>query len=127
MGRHIDAANSGRDAFRPNPFEFAEIMYNWNPRADPDAVLDFPASDAFSVVPLHVAANSNNLIDFTTNEAWRYRKLTGYVASIFVLVTSAGFNIFEFRLRCDQFLATKPHRETRKPHTGWKLRPIYPM
>ena len=95
MGRHIDAANAGRNSFRPNPFEFAEIMYNLNPRADPDAVLDTPASDAISAAPIHVASNSNNRIDFA-----RYSRILD------------SFRIGHFR--------AKPRRGTRKPHTGWK-------
>ena len=71
MGIHVDVSNAGRNAFRPNPYEFAEIMYNWNPRAHPDALVDIPASDGFAIAPAHLATNRSNRIDFPTIESRR--------------------------------------------------------
>lgn len=112
MGRHTDAANAGRNAFRPNPFEFAEILYNWNPRADPDSDLDIPVSDSFSVVPMHVAANSNNRIDFNASEAWRYKKLTGYVASIDETTSETALPLIGWKLSRSSLTLPRPTRTT---------------
>ena len=83
MGRNIDAAVNDKLPLRISPFEFAEVMNGWNPRECPADVLDIPPSENFAVVPLDLTSDANNRIDFNFNEGWRYRKLTGYVASIY--------------------------------------------
>ena len=83
MCENVRAANLSGIPFRPPPFEMASIMHEWNPRADPGDLPDVPASDSFSLAPHHLAADGNNRIDFAWKDAWRYRKLTGYIASIF--------------------------------------------
>ena len=82
MGIHVDAANAGRNAFRPYPYEFAEISHSCNPRENPDDLVYTPASEGSSIAPMHLGANINNQIDFVLSKACEYTKLAGYLASI---------------------------------------------
>ena len=84
MGPHIDAAVNNQVPFRPNPMDFADMMFQWNPRQNPDAVSDIPPSGDFTIVPLDVTPDWNDRIDFDYHPGPRYRKLTGYAASVFV-------------------------------------------
>ena len=83
MGIHIDAAVNDGKPLRLTPYGLAELMNDWNPRQCPGDVLDIPPSDDFAIAPLELTSDMNSRIDFNYHAGWRYRKLTGYVASIF--------------------------------------------
>ena len=82
MGPHQDAAaGPDRTPFRPTPFEFADLMYQWDAH-DPDATPDVPLCDAFKFVPFTTTNDGNVRIDFDEDWGPHLRRLTGYIASI---------------------------------------------
>ena len=42
MGPNIDAVVEERRDYRPSPAQYADAMYEWDPKTDPAAAPDFP-------------------------------------------------------------------------------------
>ena len=82
---NVTAAYGEGKPFRPEAFQFAELISHWDHVDAPD--MDIPQSSDWGIVSWASTSGKNSRIDLTGWAGWRQRRIFGYVAS-FVETTS---------------------------------------
>ena len=79
-GPNVNAAYDDGKPYRPEAFEFAELLSQWDHTTAPD--FDIPQSADWAIVSWADTTDRNFRLDLTCWAGWRQRRIFGFIASI---------------------------------------------